>query len=208
MTSSSAAALEPDDRRRVGTLRGGPPPLVPHSGSGPPLVPRSGPTPEVASARRPLLERLACSLGVSLVTTVVSNAILVLLAVVVGLTAGPANAIGVTCGIPLSYVGNRRWVWRRSGRSAFLREVVPFWVMCLVGLVVSTAVVGRVGALTAVFPPAWRAVILPLANIATFGALWVVQFVLLDRVIFAHRNHPGRTAATPRPATPTGRRAA
>lgn len=198
VTTSSAAALGSDACRRLGTLRGGSPPLVPRVGSAPDLVP----------ARRPLLERLACSLGVSVVTTVVSNTILVLLAVGAGMAAGPANAIGVVCGIPLSYVGNRRWVWRRTGRSAFVREVLPFWVMCLLGLVVSTAVVGRVGALTALFPPAWRAVILPLANVATFGALWVVQFVLLDRVIFAHRTTPGRAAVEPDTVTPTGRRAA
>ena len=197
MSFSSAAALDPDDRRRVGTLRGG----------SPPLLPRSGPAPERV-ARRPLLERLVCSLGVSVATTVVSNAILVLLAVGAGMAAGPANAIGVTCGIPLSYLGNRRWVWRRTGRGGFRREVVPFWAMCLLGLVVSTIVVGRVGALTALFPPAWRAVILPLASVATFGALWVVQFALLDRVIFAHRTTPGRAAATPDSRTPTGRRAA
>lgn len=143
-----------------------------------------------------------CSLGLSVATTVVSNAILVLLAVGAGMAAGPANAIGVTCGIPLSYLGNRRWVWRRTGRGGFPREVVPFWALCLLGLVVSTIVVGRVGALTALFPPAWRAVILPLANVATFGALWVVQFALLDRVIFAHRPISGRAAATPDSRTP------
>jgi putative flippase GtrA len=198
LPDSSAAPLESIARRRVGTLRG----------CSPPLVPRSGSAPEVTPARRPLFERLACSLGVSVATTVVSNTILVLLAVGAGLAAGPANAIGVIAGIPLSYLGNRRWVWRRSGRSGFVREVLPFWVMCLLGLVVSTAVVGRVGALTAFLPPAWRAVILPLASMATFGVLWVVQFVLLDRVIFAHRTSPGRAAATPDLQFPTGRRAA
>jgi putative flippase GtrA len=140
------------------------------------LTPTTGP--------RPLFERLACSLGVSIVTTLVSTAILVLLAVVVGIPAGAANAIGVVCGIPLSYMGNRRWVWRRDGASAFGRELLPFWTMCLLGLLASTVVVGRVGELTAGLPASWRAVILPLANAATFAALWVVQFVLLDRVIF------------------------
>jgi putative flippase GtrA len=136
---------------------------------------------------RPLFERLACSLGVSVATTLVSTGVLVLLVLGSGVPAGRANAIGVLCGIPLSYVGNRRWVWRRSGRSALGREVLPFAAMCVLGLVASTAVVGRVGTLTAAFPASWRAVILPIASAATFGALWVVQFVLLDRLIFRTR---------------------
>lgn len=139
---------------------------------------------------RPLFDRLACSLGVSVATTAVSAGILVMLALAFDVPAGPANAIGVVCGIPLSYIWNRRWVWRRNGRSAFARELLPFWTMCLLGLLASTAVVGRVGAVTAGFPASWRAVILPLTNAATFGALWVVQFVLLDRVIFRVARRP------------------
>ena len=136
---------------------------------------------------RPLLERLTCSLGVSIVTTLVSAAILAVLAVGVGVPAGAANAIGVVCGIPLSYAGNRRWVWRRTGPSALGREVLPFWTMCLLGLLASTVVVERVGAFTIAMPAAWRAVILPLANAMTFAALWLVQFAILDRVIFRSR---------------------
>lgn len=143
---------------------------------------------------RPLFERLACSLGVSVATTLVSTGVLVVLVLASGMSAAPANAIGVLCGIPLSYVGNRRWVWRRVGRSALLREVLPFATMCLLGLVASTVVVGRVGALTVAFPAGWRAVLLPMANALTFGMLWVVQFVVLDRWIFRSR--------TPRPVAP------
>lgn len=139
---------------------------------------------------RPLLERLCCSLGVSVATTLVSTTVLVVLAVGLGVDAGMANAIGVVCGIPLSYVGNGRWVWRRRGRGGFGREVVPFWTMNLLALLASTVVVGRVGAFTAALPSSWRAVILPLANAATCGALWILQFLLLDRVIF--RTRPAR----------------
>ena len=40
------------------------------------------------TASRPLLERIACSLGVSVATTLVSTSILVLLAVTFGVSAG------------------------------------------------------------------------------------------------------------------------
>lgn len=146
---------------------------------------------------RPFFERLACSLGVSVVTTLVSTGVLVVLVLASGVSAGRANAIGVLCGVPLSYVGNRRWVWRRVGRSALVREVLPFATMCLLGLVASTAVVGRVGALTVAFPTSWRAVILPIANAATFGLLWVVQFALLDRWIFRRRAPQAGSGASP-----------
>jgi len=155
--------------------------------------------------RRPVVGRVVRCLAVSVATTGLSVGILVILALGFGVPAGTANAIGVTCGIPASFVGNRRWVWRRSGPSALRREILPFWVMCLLGLVASTAVVGRVGMLTASLPAVWRAVVLPAANAATFGALWVIQFALLDRVIFRARPDPD---ALPDPARPARDRAA
>src|ERR1700759_2179375 len=39
----------------------------------------------------------------------------------------------ILAGIP-SYYLNRRWVWRKGGRSHIWRELVPFWVMSITGI--------------------------------------------------------------------------
>ena len=39
----------------------------------------------------------------------------------------------VVAGVP-SYILNRRWVWGKSGRSHWWREILPFWVMSLTGI--------------------------------------------------------------------------
>jgi putative flippase GtrA len=127
-------------------------------------------------------------MSVSVGTTVLSAAVLVLLSIGAGVPAGTANVIAVLCGIGPSYVFNRRWSWGRDGRGDLTREVVPFWVLSIVGLVVSTIAVARVAAIAATWPATARSVALPAANTAVFGVLWVAQFALLDRVIFRDRD--------------------
>jgi len=132
--------------------------------------------------------RVLCCLSVSVGTTVLSAVILVILAVGAGVSAGTANIVAVCCGILPSYLANRRWTWGRSGKGSLAREVVPFWALSIAGLLVSTVTVAAAGALTATWSPGLRSLVLPVVQAGTFAVLWVVQFIVLDRVIF----HPMR----------------
>ena len=136
--------------------------------------------------------RIVRCMTVSVGTTLLSAIVLVVLALGVGVPAGAANVVAVCCGIAPSYVANRRWVWRRDGRGSVAHEAVPFVALSVAGLVASTVAVARVASMSAAWPTSARAVALPATNLAVFGALWCVQFVILDRVIF-----PSQHAAAP-----------
>jgi len=123
-------------------------------------------------------------LVVSVGTTLLSAAVLVALALGAGVPAGSANVIAVCCGIAPSYFANRHWVWGRSGRGDLVREIVPFWLLSIAGLVASTIAVSVVASAVASWSTSARAMALPLANLSVFGALWFLQFALLDRVLF------------------------
>jgi len=144
---------------------------------------------------RPVVQRMSRCLVVSVGTTLLSAAVLVALALGAGVPAGPANVVAVCCGIGPSYFANRHWVWGRTGRSDLAREVAPFWILSLAGLVASTAVVAMASAIGAHWSTSARAVALPLANLSTFAALWLVQFAFLERVLFT----PAADTAPPSP---------
>jgi putative flippase GtrA len=131
-----------------------------------------------------LMQRLARCFSVSIATTLLSAAVLVALSIGAGVRAGVANVVAVCCGIGPSYFANRHWVWQRTGRGTLSREIVPFWALSLAGLATSTVAVAWTARMTSSWSDAARAVALPSANLAVFGSLWVVQFVLLDRVLF------------------------
>ena len=76
-------------------------------------------------------------------------------------------------------------------------------MLSLAGLVVSTVTVALAGAATASWPAPARSVVLPLVQAGTFAALWVVQFVVLDRVIFRTPRARVRVPPIPRPTPPT-----
>ncbi len=75
-------------------------------------------------------------------------------------------------------------MWGCAGRGSLAREIAPFWFFSLAGLVASTGAVSFVSAASAHWSTSARAIALPVANLSVFGALWLVQFALLDRILF------------------------
>ena len=126
---------------------------------------------------------------VSVISTVVSFAVL---AVVYGLhiIKGEVEATvfaNVVATIP-SYFLNRMWVWGKGGRSRVMKEIVPFWVMSAIGIVVSiggAAVARHIGKVNHLSHGEQTAVLL-LANLISFGLFWVLKYMLYNRLFHVH----------------------
>jgi len=136
-------------------------------------------------AGRAPVRRMAGSLAVGCTTTALSMSILVALTATGLMAPAPANVVAVVAGIGPSFFLQRRFVWRQPGRGSLGRQVVPFWVMSIAALVLSTAAVGLAGQLAAGLAPLTRSAVLVVTNLVVFGSLWLAQFLVLDRVLFA-----------------------
>ena len=131
--------------------------------------------------------------SVSAVATATS---LTVLGVSVGLLAVPvgwANVAATAIGTIPSFELNRRWVWGRAGRRSVQAEVAPFVALSFLGLALSTLAVHVAGAWAdgrGWSSPA-RTVLVMATNLSAYGSLWVIQFLLLDRVLFRRPAAPG-----------------
>ena len=155
------------------------------------------------AARPGLVGRLSRCMGVSVFTTVISLSTIVLATAVFGIAAAVANVIATSIATVPSYHLNRRWTWGRRDRSHPWREVLPFWVLAFCGLALSTLTVGMAdtwASHTHLSSTGHLATIL-VGHLGGFGVLWVLQFVLLDRVLFAGRVQ-GAVAGSATGATP------
>ncbi len=115
---------------------------------------------------------------VSAVAVVSTQALLLVLNGVLGWAPVTSNIAAVVISSWPSYMLNRVWVWGRRGDHDIWREVVPFWSMALIGLGLSTVFV-HVAAEWSTAP-----LVANLANLAAFGSLWVVKYLVLDSVLF------------------------
>jgi putative flippase GtrA len=129
--------------------------------------------------------------AVSIISTCVGLGVLGALVATAVLSAGWANVVATAVGTVPSFELNRRWVWRKSGRRSLLGEIAPFWVLSFSGLALSTlTVVVVAGWATAHgLGTAARTVTVEGAHLAGFAALWIVQFLVLDRFLFGRRRH-------------------
>ena len=123
---------------------------------------------------------------VSAIATTTSLAILTGLVASDTMRPAPANVTATLVGMLPSFELNRRWVWGGQGRPSVRRQMVPFAVLSLIGLLLSTAAVGAAGRLA--FDAGWSsdatAVVSAIANLGAFGVVWIAQFFILDRLLF------------------------
>ena len=90
-----------------------------------------------------------------------------------------------------SFYANRRWVWGDSTPGTrLMAQVLPFWVLGIVGLLLSTWATGEVAARTGGMTDRYlQALFVNVASVAAYGLVWGVKFVLLTAVVF----NPART---------------
>jgi putative flippase GtrA len=127
---------------------------------------------------------------VSVISVIVSQIVLGSLYYFAGWTARASNIAGCCVATVPSYYLNRHWVWRKGGRSHFLKEVVPFWALAFIGLAFSTwaADYAETHAHDLTDSRGVQTIIVLAAALGAFGVLWIGKFILFNKIIFAH--HP------------------
>lgn len=128
--------------------------------------------------RTPLIEKLVKYAVASGAGVVTDATVLVVCSEVLGLAFMSSHLIAVGVATIPNYTINRYWTWQQSGKNRLWGEVVPFWVMALLGFALSTLFV-------AYADDRWGTTIAVLAaNLSGFGVLWVAKFVVLDKLMW------------------------
>jgi putative flippase GtrA len=134
----------------------------------------------------PLKDRLPDNVGakaikysmVSVVAVIVTQVVILICVEALEWPWVLSNFVAVTIGCIPSYTLNRAWVWQKRGKSQLTREVLPFWIMALIGLIFSSILVALADQWTD------APIAVNIANLAAFGILWVAKFWVLDAVLF------------------------
>ncbi len=154
-------------------------------------------TPATPSAPSGLLQhafvrRILRYCSVSVVSTVIGLTVLGVLVGVFGWPAVWANVVATAIALAPSFELSRRWVWAHDGRRSMLRQAAPYAAVSFAGLIVSSIAVHLASNATSTSTRFVHTAAVLLANVAAYGTLWVVQFVVCDRILFRSRARPGQ----------------
>ena len=138
------------------------------------------------------VRRFARYASVSAISTVTTLSVLGVLVGVVEFPSTWANVVAVAIGTVPSFFLNRRWVWGYHGPRSLWRQALPYGVLSSAGLFLSTVSVHLAAEATAGSPRLVHTGAVELANFGSYGVLWLVQFVLCDRVLFNKRRSATR----------------
>jgi putative flippase GtrA len=135
---------------------------------------------------RPLVQKFWKYSMTSVVGVVLSQTLIFVFASLLDWSWGWANLTAVAIGTVPTYYLSRAWVWQKRGKSSLYAEIIPFWVMTFLGLLLSTIAVLL---LENRYPDS--KILANVGNVAGFGVLWLAKFFILDRILFkVTHEHP------------------
>ena len=121
--------------------------------------------------------------AVSFVAVPLTQAVLLVFQYGLGWNGLEANTAAVAVTVVPVYVMNRYWVWGKRDKNNFVTEILPFWGMTLLALVISTVFVAF--AEHRFDSP----LMVNLANAFGFGCVWMLKFFVLDKAMFGRERH-------------------
>jgi putative flippase GtrA len=128
---------------------------------------------------RPMIEKFWKYSMTSVVGVVLGQSFIFLFASVLDWSWGWANIAAVSISTLPTYYMSRAWVWQKRGKSNLYAEVIPFWVMTFLGLLLSTI---AVVILEHRYPD--NKILANVGNVLGFGVLWLAKFFILDKLLF------------------------
>ncbi len=124
---------------------------------------------------------------VSVISTVISQTILFFTFDLFTLASAMiCNVIATVIATFPAYWLNRTWTWGKRGKSSLWREILPFWAMAFIGLVLSTIAVG-VAAHNADLISNKKVVkdlVVHFANFTTYGLIWIARYAIFNKFMF------------------------
>lgn len=140
-----------------------------------------------ALVRTQLGGRLLRYSAVSIISLVLSEALLVSFNGGLGWGAAISSTVATGLATVPAYFLTRQWVWNRGGRSHLWREVAPFWAIAIVSWAFATIAVSFAEdrAKEAHLRGASSVAIVAAAYVLAYGISWVGRFALFNKVLFA-----------------------
>jgi putative flippase GtrA len=131
-----------------------------------------------ATGERTLVGKFMRYSAASMAGTIVGEGTLILFSAGFGWGGVASNFVSVILGAIPNYLLNRYWTWQKAGRDRMAAEIVVFWIMALLGLLISTFFV-------AYADHRWGTTLaIAIAQAVGFGVLWIAKFLFLDKVLF------------------------
>jgi putative flippase GtrA len=122
---------------------------------------------------------------ISVVATLISLSGLFVFYRWLGLSPTWSNVVATCIATVPYYYLNRMWVFKKTGHSHLTKEILPFWTIAFVSLILSTLAVKFAGSqVHSISSKNVRGAILVAANLATYGILWIAKFIVFNRYLF------------------------
>jgi putative flippase GtrA len=122
---------------------------------------------------------------VSIISTSISFAVLIIIYGVLKLwTQVPSTLISNLTGVLPSYYLNRNWAWGKAGKSHVTREVLPFWIASVLGILASVAAAAEARHISIAhhLHHLSSTLLVVGANVLAFSVLWVFKFIVFNRL--------------------------